>query len=105
MFKTHARSVFSFLTVIFFISVLLTGSIDFVSLAKDSAIEQSGLLAGLWHGFMILPAFCFSLFDGKVAIYAVQNTGVAYDFGFLIGAFSYFLIFCGDASENEREIP
>ncbi|MDX1445438.1 hypothetical protein [Lishizhenia sp.] len=43
-------------------------------------------LGGLWHGVIAPISFVISLFKEEVAIYAVNNTGGWYDFGFLIGA-------------------
>lgn len=105
MFKNHVRTLFTLLSIAAFATLMFTGSGDFISFAKDNSIEKSGFFSGLWHGLIILPAFCFSLFSEKVAIYAVQNTGAAYDFGFLLGTFLYFLVFCDTSPENEREIP
>ena len=44
-----------------------------------------GLLLGLWHGFIFPWAWIGSLFDPKIAVYAVPNTGGWYDFGFFLG--------------------
>ncbi|SFT64571.1 hypothetical protein SAMN05216474_1523 [Lishizhenia tianjinensis] len=43
-------------------------------------------LGGLWHGIIAPISFVISLFKDDVAIYAVNNTGGWYDFGFLLGA-------------------
>jgi hypothetical protein len=45
--------------------------------------------SGLLHGFLIFFSFIGSLFT-NVRIYAFPNSGVWYDFGYLIGA-SMFL--------------
>lgn len=105
MIKNHARTLISLLAVACVTTLAFTDSVDFISFAKDNGIERAGFFSGLWHGLIILPAFCFSIFNEKVAIYAVQNTGAAYDFGFLLGTFLYYLIFCDNSPENEREIP
>ena len=44
-----------------------------------------GFLLGLWHGFIFPVAWIVSLFVGKVAIYAVPNSGGWYDFGYFLG--------------------
>ena len=41
---------------------------------------------GLWHGIIAPLSFIFSLFDDSVSMYAVNNNGAWYDFGFVIGA-------------------
>ncbi len=48
--------------------------------------RQYGFLYGLLHGFITPLSFVASLFQDDVAIYAVNNTGGLYDFGFLLGS-------------------
>lgn len=48
--------------------------------------KQYGFLHGLLHGFITPVSFVAGLFDEKVAIYAVNNSGGWYDFGFLLGS-------------------
>jgi hypothetical protein len=48
--------------------------------------HQAGFLAGLWHGFIIVVTFIIGWFTDSVQIYARNNTGGWYDFGFVLGA-------------------
>lgn len=48
--------------------------------------KQYGFFSGLLHGFITPASFVASLFDDKIAIYAVNNTGGLYDLGFLLGS-------------------
>lgn len=48
--------------------------------------KQYGFFYGLLHGFITPVSFVTSLFRDDVAIYAVNNTGGWYDFGFLLGS-------------------
>ncbi|MCF8244736.1 MAG: hypothetical protein K9J37_07945 [Saprospiraceae bacterium] len=48
--------------------------------------KQYGFLYGLLHGFITPISFIASLFKNDVAIYAANNTGGWYDFGFLLGS-------------------
>ncbi|HMQ63615.1 MAG TPA: hypothetical protein PKE06_23225 [Flavilitoribacter sp.] len=48
--------------------------------------KQYGFFSGLIHGFITPVSFITSLFDDKVAIYAVNNVGGFYDLGFLLGS-------------------
>ena len=48
--------------------------------------QQYGFFYGLLHGFITPISFIASLFKDDVAIYAVNNTGAWYDFGFLLGS-------------------
>ena len=47
--------------------------------------EGPGFWSGILHGALASLAFIGSLFSDNIAIYAVNNTGGWYDFGFLIG--------------------
>ena len=42
-------------------------------------------LFGLWHGFIAPIAFIVSVFNENVRVYAFPNSGIGYDFGFMIG--------------------
>ena len=44
-----------------------------------------GFWKGLWHGIIAPIAFIVSLFSDHVRIYASPNSGLWYDFGFMIG--------------------
>ena len=44
-----------------------------------------GFWHGLWHGMILPISWIISLFDSDVAIYAYNNTGGWYDFGFVLG--------------------
>ena len=44
-----------------------------------------GFWWGLWHGFIFPWAWIGSLFDDRIAVYAVPNTGAWYNFGFFVG--------------------
>lgn len=48
-------------------------------------IESYGFLDGLWHGLILYFSFFCSLFSDDIAIYAVNNNGEWYDFGFVLG--------------------
>lgn len=64
----------------------------FVSCAPVEPVEacltgkQYGFFYGLLHGFITPISFVASLFDDDTVIYAVNNTGGWYDFGFLLGS-------------------
>lgn len=66
--------------------LLLSGCADSVSLSGLTTLpEPAGFLLGIWHGIITPFAFAISLVDDTVSIYAVNNTGALYDFGFLLG--------------------
>lgn len=47
-----------------------------------------GFFGGLWHGLILPFSFVGSLFSDDIAIWAVNNTGNWYSFGFVLGAAS-----------------
>lgn len=47
-----------------------------------------GFWGGTWHGMIMVPSFIGSLIWDDVAIYAVNNNGAWYDFGFIGGFFT-----------------
>lgn len=52
--------------------------------------EPAGFWAGLWHGLIMPITFVVSLLNPGVRIYEPNNSGLWYDFGFIIGASSAF---------------
>lgn len=44
-----------------------------------------GFWGGLWHGIIAPLSFVISLFRDDVAVWAVNNNGGWYSFGFLLG--------------------
>lgn len=47
--------------------------------------DASGFWSGLWHGLILPISWIGSLFSDDIAIYAYNNTGGWYDFGFVLG--------------------
>ena len=66
--------------------VLFTGCAD-VSPHVEDYITSSpyGFWGGLWHGLILPFAWIGSLFSDNIAIYAYNNNGGWYDFGFVLG--------------------
>lgn len=72
-------------------TALLAACAQTVSLPPEIAGDNPpGFWLGLWHGLIAVFAFIGSLFNDNISVYAINNTGGWYDFGFLlgIGAFS-----------------
>lgn len=64
----------------------------FASCASSEVIEgcvdveaQEGFIFGVFHGFFAPLAFIWSIFSDDMAMYAINNSGGWYDFGFLVG--------------------
>ncbi len=47
--------------------------------------DVPGFWFGLWHGFIAPITFIISLFPNELRIYAYPNSGLWYDFGFMLG--------------------
>jgi len=78
----------SYVTVSFFtiLVFLITSCAPTTAIEECIQSEPLGFLHGLWHGCICVISFFISLFNEDVAIYAVNNNGAWYDFGFVLGA-------------------
>lgn len=47
--------------------------------------DPHGFWGGLWHGMIVPFSWIGSLFSDDIAIYAYDNNGGWYDFGFILG--------------------
>lgn len=61
--------------------LLITGCAD----KNTNPDEVLGFWYGLWHGGIIIFAFIATWFDNDVAMYASNNNGFWYNFGYLFG--------------------
>jgi hypothetical protein len=70
---------------------LLMGCAD-VSPHVSDCITSSpyGFWGGLWHGIILPFSWIGSLFSDNIAIYAYNNNGGWYDFGFVLGTGSLY---------------
>ena len=66
--------------------LLLSGCAD-VSPHVSTCITSDpyGFWGGLWHGMVLPFSWIGSLFSDDIAIYAYDNNGGWYDFGFILG--------------------
>ena len=55
--------------------------------------EPSGFWRGTWDGMIMVPSFIGSLIWDDVSIYAVNNNGGWYDFGYVGGLFLMLKLF------------
>jgi hypothetical protein len=75
-----------FWLLMIFALVVLAGCADSVDVQKCLPEEPYGFWSGLWHGWTSFFSFFGSLFSDDIAVYAVNNNGGWYDFGFVLGA-------------------
>ncbi|HRQ28434.1 MAG TPA: hypothetical protein PLU49_00070 [Saprospiraceae bacterium] len=95
----NTKLVFAFLVLV--MMFLFTGCADTVAVDDCVIGDPYGFWGGLWHGLITPFSFIVSLFSDNVSVYAVNNNGGWYDFGFLIGA-SITLGGTGKASNRRR---
>ena len=72
--------------------LLVSGCADAVPYTITNASEPYGFWGGVWHGMILVPDFIGSLIWDDVAVYAVNNNGGWYDFGF-VGGFGFCIKF------------
>ena len=71
---------------IIILSLLLTSCAEVSPNVKSVITEDCyGFWGGLWHGIIIPFSWVGSVFSEDISIYAYNNNGAWYDFGFVIG--------------------
>lgn len=90
------------LKILLFLSIalILTSCADVIPVQECVTEDPYGFWNGLWHGFISPFAFIGSLFNDSIAIYAVNNNGAWYNFGFVIGC---SIIFGGGSSSTPKK--
>ena len=76
--------------IVLLLLLILTSCAEVASVDECLYDRPQGFWWGLLHGFIAPFAFIVSLFKDSVAVYAVNNNGGWYDFGFLLGAATIF---------------
>jgi hypothetical protein len=86
------KKITSFLMVLT-IALLFSSCADSVHVKACLPQETPyGFWSGTWHGMTMTISFIGSLFNDNISIYAVNNNGAWYDFGY-IGGFWFFVRF------------
>lgn len=87
MKKLFKQKSFFFAILLLAVFALLSAACaDVTNIDACKTTEPYGFLGGLWHGIIAPVSFFLSLFMDDVAMYAVNNNGGWYDFGFVLGA-------------------
>ena len=78
------------LALLLIIVAMMTGCADAENIQSSLTGHTYGFWGGLWHGLIAFFSFIGSLFSDEITVYAVNNNGGWYDFGFCwgIGALS-----------------
>ncbi len=73
-------------TKLILLVVVLLLAVGCADVATYQSTDQYGFWNGLWHGIVAPFSFIGSLFSDNIAMYAINNNGHWYDFGFALGA-------------------
>lgn len=65
--------------------ILVTSCADVENVDACVKADPYGFWSGLWHGMIVIFSWIGSLFTDDIAVYAVNNNGGWYDFGFVLG--------------------
>jgi hypothetical protein len=74
------------LIFLLFSTMFLTGCADVTLVQECVTDDPYGFWGGLWHGLISPISFFGSIFTDDIAMYAKNNNGGWYDFGFVLGA-------------------
>ena len=78
-------SIVTILMLTMLCAAFLSGCADALTFQQAAEAVPVGFWYGIWHGMITPITFWISLFNPDVAIYAINNNGGWYDFGFLWG--------------------
>ena len=91
----NSTFIFSYVLLV---AVLFMGCADVTPIQECAIDTPCGFWSGLWHGIIAPLSFIGSLFSDDIAMYAVNNNGGWYDFGFVLGA---GILFGGSSSASK----
>jgi len=84
------------------VSCLLLSSCAEVSHVRNCLVNKPyGFWSGLWHGIIAPISFIGSLFSDNIAMYAINNNGGWYNFGFVLGT---GILFGGGSKASQSNI-
>ena len=82
----NLRTKLSYAIYTLLVAFLFTGCADVSPHVADCITSSPyGFWSGLWHGMIVPFSWIGSLFSDDIAIYAYNNSGGWYDFGFVLG--------------------
>ena len=81
------------------VCVLFTACADVTNVKECLPGNPYGFWGGLWHGFVAPFSFIGSLFSDNIAVWAVNNNGGWYTFGFVLGS---GILFGGGSASARR---
>ncbi len=72
---------------------------------KHTEANPAGFFWGVWHGWIAPVSLVWSVFDSDIRLYANNNTGWWYDFGFYIAVISGFGSLSLSRRKRKEEAP
>jgi hypothetical protein len=78
--KNNMKSFLPFILLL----VLFSSCAEVANIEDCVSDEPYGFFFGVWHGVIAPVSFVLSVFFDDIAMYAVNNTGGWYDFGFVL---------------------
>ena len=97
------KKTFLFIFSALVLMTILTGCADAVHVEPciHPAEHTYGFWGGVWHGMISGISFIGSLFDNDIAVYAVNNNGAWYDFGY-VGGLGFIIRLIGAFFKSEK---
>lgn len=89
LLKNFSKKI-SVLLLLMVVFIFFSGCAESIDVNTCLPDKIYGFWHGLWHGCISLITFIISLFDEDVSMYAVNNNGGWYNFGFLIGVIAIY---------------
>ena len=79
------KNLLTFTVFVIFALLLLSSCAEVQHIDACRTGHTYGFFGGLWHGIIAPLTFVISLFKNDIAVWAVNNNGGWYTFGFLLG--------------------
>jgi hypothetical protein len=92
----------TFLICLLAVSVLLTGCANNEIVNECLKGHTYGFLGGLWHGIIAPLDLILMLFKNDITVFAPNNNGAWYAFGFIIGSGGWGFFGGNRASKKNR---
>jgi len=90
--KTKVQISFQFIVAFLVLTILLSGCANKEIVSPCLSGHTYGFLGGLWHGFIAPFDLIAMLFRDDVTVFAQNNNGTWYAFGFLLGSGGWGLL-------------
>jgi hypothetical protein len=97
------KKIFLFTLAALIAMTVLSGCADayYIEPCLQPAEHTYGFWGGVWHGMIMWLSFIGSLFYSDIAVYAVNNNGAWYNFGF-VGGLSLILRIIGAIFSDKK---